>query len=97
MCCVFPFSFCVALSCFCFFFVLSSDCLLVLFCFLPNRKRDVRKFEVDNVDIYKSFRPSDIVRAEVVSSCFSLLTRPSVSLLPHRLSLCVVRLVDIHG
>jgi len=31
------------------------------------RKRDVRKFEVDSVEMYKSFRPGDIVRADVIS------------------------------
>ncbi len=31
------------------------------------RKRDVRKFEVDAVEMYRSFRPGDIVRAEVIS------------------------------
>lgn len=31
------------------------------------RLRDVRKHEVDSVEIYKSFRPGDIVRAKVIS------------------------------
>eukprot|EP00005_Dracoamoeba_jomungandri_P010098 CAMPEP_0174267734 /NCGR_PEP_ID=MMETSP0439-20130205/34748_1 /TAXON_ID=0 /ORGANISM="Stereomyxa ramosa, Strain Chinc5" /LENGTH=185 /DNA_ID=CAMNT_0015355413 /DNA_START=23 /DNA_END=580 /DNA_ORIENTATION=- len=31
------------------------------------RKQDVRATEVDKVEIYKSFRPGDIVRAEVIS------------------------------
>ncbi|KAL6068186.1 Exosome complex component CSL4, partial [Balamuthia mandrillaris] len=31
------------------------------------RTQDVRATEVDKVEIYKSFRPGDIVRAEVIS------------------------------
>jgi len=31
------------------------------------RKRDVRKFDVDSVEIYKSYRPADIIRAQVIS------------------------------
>lgn len=31
------------------------------------RARDVRAFEVDTVEMYKSFRPGDVVRAEVLS------------------------------
>jgi hypothetical protein len=32
----------------------------------PHRQRDVRAFDIDSVDIYKSFRPGDLVKAEVV-------------------------------
>mmetsp|Transcript_10078 Transcript_10078/g.11468 ORF Transcript_10078/g.11468 Transcript_10078/m.11468 type:complete len:196 (-) Transcript_10078:181-768(-) len=31
------------------------------------RKHDVRQFDVDAVEIYKSFRPGDVVRAQVIS------------------------------
>jgi exosome complex component CSL4 len=31
------------------------------------RSRDVRAFEKDKVEMYKSFRPGDVVRAEVLS------------------------------
>lgn len=31
------------------------------------RTRDVREFEIDSVEIHKSFRPGDIVRATVIS------------------------------
>jgi len=31
------------------------------------RSRDVRSFEIDSVEIYNSFRPGDIVRAQVIS------------------------------
>ncbi len=31
------------------------------------RTRDVRSFDIDSVQIYRSFRPGDLVRAEVVS------------------------------
>eukprot|EP00455_Lapot_gusevi_P000405 TRINITY_DN10190_c0_g1_i1.p1 TRINITY_DN10190_c0_g1~~TRINITY_DN10190_c0_g1_i1.p1 ORF type:complete len:238 (-),score=20.48 TRINITY_DN10190_c0_g1_i1:19-651(-) len=31
------------------------------------RREDVRAFEVDAVEIYKSFRPGDIIRAQVIS------------------------------
>lgn len=31
------------------------------------RSRDVRAFEIDSVEMYKSYRPGDIVRAEVLS------------------------------
>jgi exosome complex component CSL4 len=31
------------------------------------RERDVRSFEVDDVDMYKSYRPGDVVRAKVIS------------------------------
>lgn len=31
------------------------------------RARDVRAFDIDSVQIYRSFRPGDIVRAEVIS------------------------------
>lgn len=30
------------------------------------RQRDVRSFEIDSVEIYKSYRPNDVVRAQVV-------------------------------
>jgi len=31
------------------------------------RSRDVRAFEIDTVEMYKSFRPGDVIRAEVIS------------------------------
>ncbi|GAB5358072.1 hypothetical protein AAMO2058_000427500 [Amorphochlora amoebiformis] len=31
------------------------------------RPRDVRAFDIDNVQLYQSFRPGDVVRAEVIS------------------------------
>jgi exosome complex component CSL4 len=31
------------------------------------RQRDVRAFDIDSVEIYKSFRPADLVRAQVLS------------------------------
>lgn len=31
------------------------------------RQRDVRAFDVDSVEMYKSFRPSDLVKAQVLS------------------------------
>jgi len=31
------------------------------------KKRDVRKFEVDSVEMYRMFRPGDIIRAQVIS------------------------------
>jgi exosome complex RNA-binding protein Csl4 len=36
------------------------------------RQLDVRQTQVDEVEIYKCFRPGDIVRAEVVSSSLSI-------------------------
>ncbi len=30
------------------------------------RQRDVRSFEIDSVEIYKAYRPNDVVRAQVV-------------------------------
>lgn len=47
------------------------------------RKRDVRSFDIDNVEIYKSFRPGDIIRAKVVSN------QPVVSLKAGWLVACV--------
>ncbi len=32
-----------------------------------NRQQDVRSTEVDKVEIYKCFRPGDIIKAEVIS------------------------------
>jgi exosome complex component CSL4 len=33
-----------------------------------DRQQDVRATEIDKVDMYTSFRPGDIIRAEVVST-----------------------------
>ena len=51
----------------------ATDILCVGSTILPNtfpgqiRARDVREFEVDTVEIYKSFRPGDIVKAKIIS------------------------------
>lgn len=51
----------------------ATDILCVGSTILPNifpgqiRARDVREFEVDSVEIYKSFRPGDIVKAKIIS------------------------------
>ncbi len=41
------------------------------------RKEDVRLVEIDKVELYKSFRPGDIIEAEVIS----LVRNPSYSLI----------------
>ena len=59
-----------------------------------RRVEDIRAAEADRVDVYKCFRPGDVVKAQVVSSateplsrdqpvfCIDFTGRPSV-LLPH--------------
>lgn len=41
--------------------------IFLVFGILIGRKQDVRSFEKDTVQIHKSFRPGDIVRAVVIS------------------------------
>ena len=61
----------------------------------PLRVEDIRAAEADRVDVYKCFRPGDVVKAQVVSSatepcvsrdqsvfCIDFTGRPSV-LFPH--------------
>ncbi len=36
-------------------------------CMCVNRKEDVRAFDIDSVEIYKCFRPGDVLRAAVIS------------------------------
>lgn len=51
----------------------AADILCVGSKILPNtfpgqvRARDVREFEVDSVEIYKSFKPGDIIKAKIIS------------------------------
>lgn len=40
---------------------------VAIHCPWHRRSRDVRAFEKDKVEMYKSFRPGDVVRAEVLS------------------------------
>lgn len=48
-------------------FITSSKCPLLLMMMMMDRTQDVRTVEKDKVKIYNSFRPGDIVRAEVIS------------------------------
>lgn len=48
-------------------FITSSKCPLLLMMMMMDRTQDVRAVEKDKVKIYNSFRPGDIVRAEVIS------------------------------
>ena len=44
-------------------FVLTSLLRVPTFC----RQQDVRAMEIDKVDLYESFRPGDVIQAQVVS------------------------------
>lgn len=48
-------------------FITISKCGLLLMMMMMDRTQDVRAVEKDKVKIYNSFRPGDIVRAEVIS------------------------------
>lgn len=50
-------------------FITISKCglLLMMMMMMMDRTQDVRAVEKDKVKIYNSFRPGDIVRAEVIS------------------------------
>lgn len=51
------------------------------------RVQDVRATEIDKVEIYKSFRPGDIVTAEVVSRTYSKFLSIMAPMTPYQISL----------
>lgn len=48
-------------------FISDSDLQFLHMKSLDCRQQDVRATEIDKVDVHTSFRPGDIIRAEVVS------------------------------
>lgn len=48
-------------------FISDNDLQFLYMKSLDCRQQDVRATEIDKVDVHTSFRPGDIIRAEVVS------------------------------